>query len=118
MIIDYKTTEEGRRRFENTEIYEETLKFQKRLASLGVAWHNHFSDECTIDFCCCQGDNMRELKGDNGEIYPATAYQFYIPSFKEVIKLALEELYEECKHGDKEHQDWLKNKFNSYFKNY
>lgn len=30
------------------------------------------------------------------------------------VKLALETIFEEAKHGDQEHQDWLKEKFNSY----
>lgn len=116
MRYDYRETEEGKRRFENPEIYQATLDFQNKMAELGVAWHNHYSDECTIDFCCCQGDNM----GECGETikYPATKYQTWIPSFREVIKWALEELYEECKHGDKEHQDWLKNKFDKYLEQY
>lgn len=114
MIEDYSKSIEGKRRFSNPKIYELTLEFQKNLGKLGVVWHNTFADECTIDFCCCQGDNMESL----GEDYPATNYKHYLPSYREVIKLALEELYEECKHGDKEHQDWLKNKFKSYLKQY
>jgi hypothetical protein len=30
------------------------------------------------------------------------------------LKTALDKIYEESKHGDKEHQDWLKAKFDSY----
>lgn len=116
MTHDYRNTEEGQRRFSNPEIYKVTLDFQKKMGELGIAWHNHYSDECTIDFCCCQGDNMGQ-HGDKIK-YPATNYNTWIPSFKEVIKLALEELYEECKHGDKEHQNWLKNKFNDYLNKY
>lgn len=114
MIEDYRNSIEGKRRFENSEIYGLTLQFQDNLRKLGVAWHNVFADECTIDFCCCQGDNMEAL----GEEYPNTDYKHYLPSYKEVIKLALDELYEECKHGDQDHQDWLKNKFNSYLNTY
>ncbi len=117
-MIDYKETEEGARRFANSEIYKKSLDFQKDMKLMGVAWHNHFADECTIDFCCCEGDNLPKIDGDNGKTYPATDYRFYIPSFRSVIKLALEELYEECKHGDQEHQDWLKNKFDVYLKQY
>ena len=36
---------------------------------------------------------------------------------KEILKQSLEELFEECKHGDQEHQDWLENKFKEYLKN-
>lgn len=111
---DYRETKEGKRRFANKEIYEKTLAFQYEMKKHGVAWHNHFSDECTIDFCCCQGDQMKELKGDNGQVYPATQYRHYIPSFRTVVKEALNELYEQCKHGDAEHQKWLKDKFDAF----
>jgi len=30
------------------------------------------------------------------------------------VKEALDQVYEESKHGDQEHQDWLRDKFNSY----
>lgn len=80
-MIDYRKTEEGERRFSNPEIYKETLDFQKKMEAFGVAWHNHFSDECTSDFCCCQGDNMKD-----------TNYKHYIPSFREAVKLAFEEV--------------------------
>lgn len=103
MIVDYAKSEEGKRRFDNPEIYQKSLDFQSEMGKLGVAWHNHFADECTIDFCCCEGDNMKD-----------TDYKHYIPSFRQVVKLALEELLEECKHGDQEHQDWLENKFKNY----
>lgn len=68
---NYGDTMEGRRRFDNPEIYKETVAFQNRMQQLGVAWHNHFSDECTSDFCCCTGEGN---------------YQHYIPSFDTVIK--------------------------------
>ena len=116
--IDYRDTIEGARRFKNPEIYQKTLEFQQEMAKLGVAWHNHFSDECTIDFCCCMGDNMKELTGAGGVKYPPTDYKHYIPSFRTAIKQALEELFDEVKHGDKEHQKWLKDKFDSFAKNY
>lgn len=95
MITDYKKTIEGKRRFENPQLYQKTLDFQKEMAANGVAWHNHFSDECTIDFCCCIGDNM---KGENVD----TNYTHFIPSFKTAIKQAFEEYYEEVKQLDKD----------------
>lgn len=30
------------------------------------------------------------------------------------VQEALKQIYEESKHGDEEHQQWLKDKFNSY----
>lgn len=105
MVQNYLETEEGKRRFNNPEIYQATLDFQNKMKDLGVAWHNHFADECTVDFCCCVGDNPKDLK---------TSYNHFIPSYREVVKLVLDELYEECKHGDLEHQMWLKNKFKQY----
>lgn len=32
------------------------------------------------------------------------------------LKNHLDKLYEECKHGDEEHQKWLKDKFENYLK--
>lgn len=75
------------------------------MGELGIAVHNHFSNECTIDFCCCEGDN---LEGTN--------YRHYIPSFRSSAKQLFEELFEEIKHGDQEHQDWLKNKMDEFIK--
>jgi len=118
MKFNYTKTEEGKRRFENKEAYQISLKYQSDMGKLGIAAHNHFSNECTVDFCCCEGDNIKELRGCDGQVYPATQYKIYIPSFKSAIKLALEELFEECKHGDREHQDWLENKFNNYLRQY
>jgi hypothetical protein len=40
------------------------------LAGEGIAWHNPFSDECTSDFCCCEG-------GGN--------YHTYFPSLQKVV---------------------------------
>ena len=31
------------------------------------------------------------------------------------LKTVLNQLFEECKHGDQEHQDWLKNKFEEFY---
>jgi hypothetical protein len=33
---------------------------------------------------------------------------------KETLKVHLDKLFDMCKHGDQEHQDWLREKFNSY----
>ncbi len=85
MQYDYRKTVEGKRRFGNKAIYAQTLEFQKKMAEQGVAWHNHFSDECTIDFCCCQGDGK---------------YEHHIPSFTVAIKQAFAEYYEEIKAFD------------------
>jgi hypothetical protein len=84
---DYRDTVEGKRSFENKGIYKLTFNFQQKMAKLGVAWHNHFSNECTDDFNCCCG---------NGD------YQHYIPSFRTAIKQAFKEYYEEIKHIDKD----------------
>ncbi|GAB4023331.1 hypothetical protein GCM10028808_73460 [Spirosoma migulaei] len=80
-MYDYRETVEGKRRFANPEIYEKTLKFQQEMAKHGIAWHNHFANECTIDFCCCEGNNLSD-----------TNYHTFIPSFRTVAKQALEEL--------------------------
>ena len=104
---DYRDSEEGKRRFANPEIYQKTLDFQEEMGKAGVAWHNHYSDECTIDFCCCQGDNLSNTK-----------YTTYIPSNREVVKQALSDLFEIVKHGDAEHQKWLKDKFDSFSYNF
>lgn len=34
------------------------------------------------------------------------------------LKEALDELFEQVKHGDQEHQKWLRNKFDEFLKNY
>lgn len=101
MAYDYTETKAGQRRFNNTEVYEKSLEFQQVLAKNGIAWHNVFSDECTQDFCCCEGD---------GE------YTTYFPSYYSHTKQIFEELFEKIKHGDKEHQDWLKNEMDRFLK--
>lgn len=82
-MIDYRETIEGKRRFANPEIYEKTLQFQEEMRKLGIAWHNHYANECTPDFCCCQGDNLSN-----------TNYHTFIPSYRTVAKQAIEELVE------------------------
>jgi hypothetical protein len=101
MKDDYRYSIEGKRRFENPELYKKFLEFQKEMKEYKVAIHNPFANECTMDFCCCEGD------GD---------YLHYFPSERVIIKQALEELYQEIKHGDEEHQDWLKNKMNEFLR--
>jgi hypothetical protein len=55
------------RRIENYPIqYRLSIQFQEKMRSLGIAWHNTFSDECTHDFGCCT--NI----GDYKERIPAT----------------------------------------------
>lgn len=107
MSYDYRETIEGKRRFSNPEIYRKSLEFQKEMQKLGVAWHNQFADECTHDFCCCEGDNLM-----------GSDYKHYIPSFRTVLKDALDDLFEVCKHGDEDHQNWLRDKFNEYLKEF
>lgn len=104
---DYRESEEGKRRFANPEIYQKTVDFQAEMGKAGVAWHNHYSNECTIDFCCCEGDNIL-----------GSTYNTYIPSYREVVKQALNELYEKVKHGDPAHQKWLKDQFDSFAYNF
>lgn len=106
MGYNYLETEEGKRRFENPKVYDLTLKFQEDLKKHGVAWHNVFSDECTQDFSCCCGTSL-----DNG-----IQYNTFLPSYRSVVKLALQELFEIVKHGDKKHQDWLEDEFKKYLK--
>lgn len=84
-MSNYNDTIEGKRRFKNPDIYKKTLDFQNQMKDLGIAWHNHFADECTIDFACCCGDKD---------------YKHYIPSFRTVIKQAFNDYYEEIKHLD------------------
>lgn len=71
MENDYRYTPAGIRRFNNKELYLKTVEFQKLLADNDIAWHNPFSDECTIDFCCCMG---------NGK------YDTYFPSYETAFK--------------------------------
>lgn len=100
---DYRYTLSGLRRFNNPDVYKKTLEFQKYLKENGIAWHNPFSNECTVDFCCCNGDGK---------------YNSYFPSYEVVVKQFCNELFEETKHGDKEHQDWLKYKIESFRKEF
>lgn len=103
---NYLETEEGKRRFNQIEAYELSLKYQKDLEDLGIAWHNDFSNECVVDFSCCCGSNLDENK----------KYHTFIPSDYSVVKLALSELYEIVKHGDTKHKEWLKKEFEKYLK--
>ncbi len=57
---------------DNPEAYKLSLKFQEDMAKIGVAWHNNFSNECTIDFCCCLGG------GD---------YKMHVPQSKDAHKI-------------------------------
>lgn len=100
---DYRYTLSGLRRFNNPDVYQKTLEFQKEMKLLGVAWHNPFSNECTQDFCCCTGDGK---------------YNVYFPSYEEVVKQFCSELFEATKHGDQEHQEWLKNKIELFRKDF
>ena len=102
MERDYRKTKAGKRRFENKELYKQSLDFQTALAKEGIAWHNVFADECTVDFCCCEGDGK---------------YHTHLPSFYGSAKQLFKELFDDIKHGDQEHQDWLENKLNDFLKN-
>mgnify|MGYP000552973827 CR=1 FL=1 len=84
---NYAESEEGKRRFANPQIYQKSLDYQAEMGKLGVAIHNHYSDECTIDFCCCQGDNLKGVEG-----LQDTNYHTYIPSFTTSLKQAFSEL--------------------------
>ena len=53
MKYNYLETKEGKRRFNNPRIYYLTYLVQKFLYFIGIAWHNSYSNECTIDFNCC-----------------------------------------------------------------
>jgi hypothetical protein len=65
MDKDYRKTEEGKRRFTNPEVYQKTVDFQNYMQSVGIAWHNPYSDECCSDFACCTG------VGDYHTFFPA-----------------------------------------------
>lgn len=101
MKYNYLETQAAKRRFENKDLYVKSLEFQNALKGNGIAWHNIFSDECTEDFCCCEGDGN---------------YHTYFPSYYSVVKQIFAELFERIKHGDQEHQDWLKNKMDRFLK--
>lgn len=115
--MNYQDSVEGKRRFENKEVYKKTLDFQNEMKKHGIAWHNHFANECTIDFCCCEGDNVKKLHGNNGEIYPASEYKHYIPSYRTVIKEAFQELLDDCKNFKKHEQLELQKKINKILLN-
>jgi hypothetical protein len=101
MEKDYRKTKSGIRRFGDPETYQKSLEFQNFLQSKGIAWHNVFADECTIDFSCCEGD---------GE------YLTHFPSYYASTKQLFEELFEKIKHGDKKHQEWLWNEMQKFLK--
>ena len=101
MTHDYTKEIAGIRRFSDKETYVKSLDFQDFLKTKGIAWHNVFADECTLDFCCCEGD------GD---------YKTHFPSYHSSAKQLFQELFERIKHGDKEHQDWLKNEMDKFLK--
>lgn len=101
MEKDYNKTKAGLRRMNNPELYKKSLEFQALLKKNGIAWHNVFADECTADFSCCEGD------GANSVCFPS-----YYSSAKQLFR----ELYEQIKHGDKEHQEWLWNAMEKFLK--
>lgn len=41
--------------------------------------------------------------------------EFGIRTLNQFLKERFDKLYEECKHGDKEHQLWLKNKIEDFY---
>lgn len=41
---------------------------------------------------------------------------FEISVFTNYLKICLEQLYKECEHGDEEHRQWLKDKFDDFYK--
>jgi hypothetical protein len=53
MIYNYLESKEGKRRFNNKNLYYITYMFQNVLHFIGIAWHNSYSNECTKDFNCC-----------------------------------------------------------------
>jgi len=71
MREDYRNSLAGIRRFNNPELYQKTLEMQKAFKENGIAWHNPFADECTIDFCCCTGEGN---------------YDTYFPSYERALK--------------------------------
>jgi hypothetical protein len=102
MKHDYRKTKAGQRVSFDSETYRKSLEFQKYLKSKGIAWHNVFANECTIDFCCCVGDGK---------------YTAHFPSYYSSAKQLFDELFEKIKHGDTAHQQWLKNEMDSFLKN-
>lgn len=101
--FDYRLTESGKRRFGNPELYLKTVEFQNFLDENGVAWHNPFSNECTMGFECCMGTGN---------------HKHYFPSYQTLVKDFCKELFEDIKHGDQEHQDWLENRIETFLKVY
>lgn len=105
---DYRESQAGKRRFNNSEIYQKTLEFQAYLRSKGIAWHNFYSNECTIDFDCCESKSIGKIP-----------VSLSIPSERIIVKTAFENLFEDIKHGDAEHQKWLHEKMKEFLnKNY
>ena len=98
---NYLKSKAGKRRFANPEVYQKTLEFQKYLQENGIAWHNPYSDECTDDFGCCE---------------PLGDYSDRIPSHNTWLKRLFARLFDDIKHGDQEHQDWLEDKINTFLK--
>lgn len=97
--FDVRDTQSFQRCINNPEVYKKSVEFQNYLYENDIAWHNNVANECTIDFCCCQGD------GD---------FDTNLPSYYSFAKEILEELFQKIKHGDQEHQDWLENEMKKY----
>jgi len=54
MNYDYRLTPAGIRVSKHPRIYKLTVVGQWILYKIGIAVHNHFADECTPDFNCCE----------------------------------------------------------------
>lgn len=101
---DYRYTLAGLRRFNNPDVYRKTVEFQKFLKEHGVAWHNSFANECTIDFCCCEGDGK---------------YNAYLPSYESMIKQFSHDLMKELEGClDAKHKKLVQAKLETFRKNY
>lgn len=62
MEYDVRKTDESKFIKENPEIYRLSLELQQKLQEKGIAWHNPISDECCIDFGCCEQDMGKYIK--------------------------------------------------------
>ena len=97
--MNYSETMAYVRTKSDPDVYAKSVEFQHYLGEHGIAWHNVFADECVADFNCCTGSEN---------------FDTYFPSYLTFLKQIFAELFDAIKHGDQEHQDWLKNELNQF----
>lgn len=64
------------------EIYKKSHELQKELDSIGVAWHNPFSDECNNDFGCCSNIGNYEIRVPSIENAQIDAIKAFVEHFQ------------------------------------